>query len=310
MPKVSRAFAAALMLVVVAGCGGAAQRPAHREARESDREGGHEARIEARDPDKGGKPGKSPTAEAYQDRALPRGYITAENVRGARSAFLRLPRELRAGDFQPGTSSATVEQRRRIRDDWEFIGPSVGVAPGPTTESLKDSITSGRITALAIDPNCGKGAGCRVWAAAAGGGLWRTRNGLDPTPSWQPVDDGLPTNALGSLVVDPTDPTGNTLYAGTGEANAINQAGLGVYSSTDGGRHFSLQFSQPDAEGTALAGVTNIQLDPADHTTVYASLLGYGIWRSAADLEGGDATWKQVFVNGEQDPSVRDFDRT
>jgi hypothetical protein len=377
MQKVLRAFAAALMLVVVAGCGGAAQRPAHREARESDREGGHEARIEARDPDKGGKPGKSPTAEAYQDRALPRGYITAENVRGARSAFLRLPRELRAADFQPGTSSATVEQRRRIRDDWEFIGPSVGVAPGPTTESLKDSITSGRITALAIDPNCGKGAGCRVWVAAAGGGLWRTRNGLDPTPSWQPVDDGLPTNALGSLVVDPTDPTGNTLYAGTGEANAINQAGLGVYKttnggdswqlvpgsfaiakdrsvgaiaidpkdprtiwigtavgtqgqssvnggstvppgaptlgvyrSTDGGRHFSLQFSQPDAEGTALAGVTNIQLDPADHTTVYASLLGYGIWRSAADVEGGDATWKQVFVNGEQDPSVRDFDRT
>ena len=245
----------------------------------------------------------------------------------------------------------------------------VGFAPGPTTESLRDSITSGRITALAIDPNCGAGSGCRVWVAAAGGGIWRTTNGLDPQPTWHAVTAGLPTNALGSLVVDPNDASGNTLYAGTGEANAINQAGLGVYKSTDGGNSWSLvpgSFDvakdrsvgaiaidptdpeddldrhrsrrpgpvvdqrrrggaarrpdarrlsldrrrpalqpavQPARRGPArstLGGVTNLQLDPADHTTVYASLFGYGIWRSSASLEGGDAGWKQIFKAAQQ----------
>jgi hypothetical protein len=74
-----------------------------------------------------------------------------------------------------------------------------------------------------------------VWVAAAGGGHLAHEEGLDPQPVWHAVTAGLPTNALGSLVVDPTDASGNTLYAGTGEANAINQAGLGVYKSTDGG---------------------------------------------------------------------------
>ena len=48
---------------------------------------------------------------------------------------------------------------------------------GPTTQE------SGRVTALAIDPNCGKssapaGAPCRLWVAAAGGGIWRTNDAL------------------------------------------------------------------------------------------------------------------------------------
>jgi hypothetical protein len=379
----SRAAQAVLasIVLVVAGCGGATTHtPAKRDqaAGERDRAGGHEAKIEVRDPDQGGKPGRNPNQEAFQNRALPRGYITAENVRSARRAFVDLPDQLGVGDFQPGTTTQEARDRGRIRSSWEFLGPSVGVAPGPTTESLRDSITSGRITALAIDPNCGAGSGCRVWVAAAGGGIWRTSNGLDPQPSWHAVTAGLPTNALGSLVVDPNDASGNTLYAGTGEANAINQAGLGVYKSTDGGnswslvpgsfdvakdrsvgaiaidpkdpntiwigtalgtqgqssinggaavppgaptlgvyrstdggQHFSLQFSQPGEAGrSSLGGVTNLQLDPADHTTVYASLFGYGIWRSAPSLEGGDAGWKQIFKAAQQGSPTARLERT
>ena len=139
--------------------------------------------------------------------------------------------------------------------------------PGPTTESLRDSITSGRITALAIDPNCGAGSGCRVWVAAAGGGIWRTSNGLDPQPTWHAVTAGLPTNALGSLVVDPNDASGNTLYAGTGEANAINQAGLGVYKSTDGGSSWSLVPGSFDVAKDRSVGA--IAIDPKDPKTIW-----------------------------------------
>jgi hypothetical protein len=50
------------------------------------------------------------------------------------------------------------------------------------------------------------------------------------------------TNAIGSLVVDPNDPTGLTLYAGTGEPNISvdSEAGMGIYKSTDGGTTWTL----------------------------------------------------------------------
>jgi len=49
------------------------------------------------------------------------------------------------------------------------------------------------------------------------------------------------TNAIGSLLLDPSDATGNTIYAGTGEPNAsvIQKAGVGIYKSTDGGSHWT-----------------------------------------------------------------------
>ena len=78
---------------------------------------------------------------------------------------------------------------------------------------------------------------------------------------------GLPTNALGSLVVDPNDASGNTLYAGTGEANAINQAGLGVYKTTDGGNSWSLVPGSFDVAKDRSVGA--IAIDPTDPNTIW-----------------------------------------
>ena len=45
-----------------------------------------------------------------------------------------------------------------------------------------------------------------------------------------------------ALLVDPADPSGNTVYAGTGEPNASgdSEAGLGICKSTDGGDSWTL----------------------------------------------------------------------
>jgi hypothetical protein len=349
-------------LLVIGGCGGSGQGADP----DGDREGpDHRSRIEAGDPDKGHETGgHTPNAAAYQDRAYPKRYLTAAQTRSARKAYRALPTRLPRSAFRPGVRNTAA--RAAVGASWVSTGPDIGFAPGPTTESLRDSITSGRVTAEAIDPNCGKpGKGCRLWVAAAGGGVWRTSEALAPTPQWTPVDGGLPTDNLGSLIVDPTDPTGDTLYAGTGEANAINEAGLGLYKSTDGGDHwalvagsypvahdrsigairvdptdagtiwigtalgrngqsstnggaaeppgaaqlgvyestdggatFALRFAQPQT--VAVGGVTDIELDPQTPSTVYASLLGYGVWRST----GSD--WARVFVpqNPEGDDRV------
>src|SRR4051794_14767751 len=128
----------------------------------------HGARFEVKDPDKDARPGMiTPAREAYANRAYPRGYISASEVRSATRATRALPTRLPASKFRHSADGAAS-----VGADWDLLGPTTPFAPGATTESLKDSITSGRVTALAVDPNCGKpGKGCRLWMAAAGGGL-------------------------------------------------------------------------------------------------------------------------------------------
>jgi hypothetical protein len=237
---------------------------------------------------------------------------------------------------------------------------------------------------MAVDPNCGApGKGCRVWVGAAGGGVWRTTNALAATPAWTAASDGMASNAIGSLTVDPNDATGNTLYAGTGEPNGSgdSEAGvglyrstdggsswslvsgsrpvsidrsigavlvdpgnenhifigtdvarhgsssanggrrtppdapaLGIYESTDGGAHFSLEFSRPPNPAPASGGsdwfqgaINKLLVDPSDRTTVYAAIVGYGIWRRAPHLDG-DSAWHPVFAT--RNPKDTFGDRT
>ena len=70
----------------------------------------------------------------------------------------------------------------------------------------------------------------------------RQRHRRRRRPHWKFMSGSFGTNAIGSLLVDPADPTGNTVYAGTGEPNASadSEAGLGIYKSTDGGDTWSL----------------------------------------------------------------------
>ncbi len=115
--------------------------------------------------------------------------------------------------------------------NWTLFGPSVSNFPAVTTFSGASYITSGRVTDVAVDPAC-NATTCRVFVAAAGGGVWRTNNVHDATPSWTFVSGSFATNAIGFLGF-----TGGALYAGTGEAHqsADSAAGLGIYKSTDGG---------------------------------------------------------------------------
>ena len=79
---------------------------------------------------------------------------------------------------------------------------------------------------------------CRLWVGTAGGGVWRTDRAMHPDdPGWRWVSHGLGTNNIGSLAIDPSDRSGNTILVGTGETNTPNNsgAGTGLYRSVDGG---------------------------------------------------------------------------
>ncbi len=70
-----------------------------------------------------------------------------------------------------------------------------------------------------------------MWAASAGGGVWRT---VDGGSHWEPVNDFLANLAVSCLVMHPSDP--NIMYAATGEgfSNVDALRGGGIFFTTDG----------------------------------------------------------------------------
>jgi hypothetical protein len=187
---------------------------------------------------------------------------------------------------------------------WQSIGPSKADDPNILTFSGAEYFTSGRITALAIDPNCSSSR-CRVWAGAAGGGVWRTTNALSGSgASWTFVSDSFGTNAIGTLTYDAPN---NTLYAGTGEANASgdSEAGLGIWKSTDGGNTWTqlaaivgpiTTFSPGTGTngtygpGNAFLGrsISSIIVDPTNASHLYVSS-SRGV-RGVSSVTGGGTT--------------------
>ena len=151
---------------------------------------------------------------------------------------------------------------------WTAIGP----APIPNGQTIPEDVNgislthtpvSGRVTAIVIDPADPNTA----YVGAAQGGVYQTRNG---GTTWTPLMDSATTLAVGSLELDPTDATGNTLLVGSGEANfsGDSYAGFGVYKLTAlktspvlSGPFGSSQFIHRSIPGLAI--------DPNNHNNVY-----------------------------------------
>jgi hypothetical protein len=170
----------------------------------------------------------SAAEEDYVKRAFPATDIPLALRRNAHAAWASV--KARAAGKGPQAPNALGA--------WTLAGPSISNAPDILTFSGAAYTTSGRVTALAIDPSCNTRR-CRVWAAAAGGGVWRATNALAGSRvDWTFVSGSFATNAIGTLTYDAA--TG-ALYAGTGEPNASgdSEAGFGIYKSTDGGNSWT-----------------------------------------------------------------------
>ena len=170
-------------------------------------------------------PDSTPDLQAFLQRAYPAADIPLDLTLAAQNGWTAL---------NAGAHSSGI---------WQLMGPSKATQPG-VLDVLVDGaqyITAGRVTAMAIGSICVHG-NCPVYVGAAGGGIWRAKDGLSGSPQWQFVSGSFASNAIGSLTVDPNDSTGLTLYAGTGEPNisSDSEAGMGIYKSTDGGDTWSL----------------------------------------------------------------------
>jgi hypothetical protein len=199
--------------------------------------------------------------EDYANRAGPAPYVPFELTRKAHRAWTNV----RARSIGRPTTAG----------QWTLVGPSIANFPDVLTFSGAPYTTSGRITALALAPNCGQGH-CYLYLGAAGGGVWKTDHALHTNPSqkWEFISGSFATNAIGTLTIDSTDPSGRTVYAGTGEPNASadSEAGFGIYKSTDAGNTW-----------THLAAHTDV---PAGAGVDCDCAVGHGGMRTAPAYSG------------------------
>jgi hypothetical protein len=195
-------------------------------------------------------------ALAYPDNDIPLARLNAARAAAASLNGRRFP----TGKGRPGT--------------WVTVGPSQALYPFTEFRNSfgyvpNTYLAGGRATAIAIDPNCSQGH-CRLWVYAAGGGVWRTKNALSGQPNWQFLSNSFGIQSGSSITLDPNDPSGNTLYVGTGEANASGDsaAGVGMYKSTDGGDTWTGPLGADVFGGRSIG---SIAVEPGDASTIYAA---------------------------------------
>jgi hypothetical protein len=171
--------------------------------------------------------------------------------------------------------------RGRVATDavWTSLGPETNIQD---PDSGSTETVSGRVAAIAISPTCQEDGPCRLWVGAAGGGVWRTDDAMNTEDvGWRWISQGLGTNSIGSLTVDPNDETGNTIYVGTGETNTPNNsgAGTGLYKSADGGDHWTrvptmiadAAVSTVPFDFTFTRGISTVVVEPGNSQTIYVA---------------------------------------
>ena len=128
-----------------------------------------------------------------------------------------------------GTLSANVRSNTSPLT-WSPLGPQPEQSSAVST--TWGGANSGRVTGLAVSP----GASPTLYLASAGGGVWSSTNA---GASWATHTDSQPDIAMGSVTVDPSNPS--YVFAGTGEANQCLDCyfGDGIMESANGGQSWT-----------------------------------------------------------------------
>jgi len=168
----------------------------------------------------------------------------------------------------PGTATAGIGGKKTAglaTNAWIWMGPgNIG----------------GLVRSIAIHPTNT----ATMWAGSVCGGIWKTTNS---GASWFPLNDFMANLAIGSMVMDPTDP--NVLYAGTGEgfSNSDSLRGAGIFKTTDGGTTWT---QLPSTAISSFFFVNRLAISPANHLLMLAAT-STGIWRST----DGGTNWTQTY---------------
>lgn len=136
----------------------------------------------------------------------------------------------------------------------------------------------GRITSIAFhptDPDV-------VLVGSPSAGVWTSRDG---GTTWENNDESLANFGVGSIAFDPVNP--DVIYLGTGDIDADESYGAGVWKSTDGGYSY-----QQSNQGMGDLQVGKILVHPRNNEVVIAAT-NEGVFKS----EDAGANWRLTSTN-------------
>ena len=225
--------------------------------------------------------------QAYRNRLLPTADVrnadgTIDPPRATAPPTLAPPPPVRSSS-RPRGGVVPLDAPVGATDVWLPIGPSVvleGMASGRPT-------VSGRVRDIRVEPTRGQ----RVYAAAAGGGVWRS------------FDRGVSWEALDAFVVSPN----RTTLTPIGSALAVGALYVRFGAAVNGGD--DLVFMGTGEATSALTNTFRVDGNPG------GALTGVGIfvWKAATatvpkahwELDPGSEPLRGGFVRSSPAPSMR-----
>jgi photosystem II stability/assembly factor-like uncharacterized protein len=168
---------------------------------------------------------------------------------------------------------------------------------GLALRSIGPAFMSGRVAAIAIDPNDQS-----TWYVGVGsGGVWKT---INRGTTWEPIFDDEDAYSIGAIAIDPNN--SNTIWVGTGENVSGRHVGYGagVYRSRDAGQNWE-NTGLEDSEHIGM-----IRVDPRDSNVIFVAAQG-PLWSPGGDrglFKSTDAgeTWRKVLGDGHGNTVIDD----
>jgi len=191
--------------------------------------------------------------------------------------------KLRSPDYVTNVYRKYLEthDQRSANGNWTQLGPVD--YPANATDQPNGM---GRVNAMAFHPSNPN----IFYAGSPSGGLWRTTDGGS---TWTVLFSDLPTLGVSAILLHPTNE--NLIYIGTGDRDAGDAPGMGVYKSTDGGTSWIVSNT-----GMGNKTVGMLLMHPSNPSIILATTSG-GIYKST----DGGASWSKKSSNSSHYKDIR-----
>lgn len=168
---------------------------------------------------------------------------------------------------------------------WSCVGPFSHTGTGSWSPG------QGRVNVITEDPMDSK----KVYLGAPNGGLWVSK---DDGATWTPLTDNLPRIGVSAIAIDPKNT--NILYIGMGDDEASDCPSIGILKSTDGGATWNNTGLIFTATGGTNMKCTEIFIDPANSSTLWASTSD-GLYKTT----NAATTWTKTLTGNIKDLCIK-----
>lgn len=165
--------------------------------------------------------------------------------------------------YQTEQSTKRKIAQRSAAGTWAQMGPNAY-----PTNNTGQPTGMGRVNSLAFHPTDAN----TIYAGAASGGLWKSTN---LGGSWSSISSNLPKLGVSAIVVHPSN--ADTIYIGTGDRDASDAPGIGVFRTVNGGVSWEQLSTGNNGMGNVTVGA--LLMDPTNSNILIAATSA-GIYRT------------------------------